>query len=170
VRAVCAFAPFLILRGFYQEAEYHLKRANEAAQALLVEYGTTGTLLYLGEIDQAQRRYDRYKQLSPLDPYAFFYDSLSVLIPLLRRDHRAAIEAGRRLSPMNQWFAPGLVPYLSALGHLGLHGEAGTIRRHLLKLNPAYTVGTFLGRAAYARDADRAHIAEGLALAGLPDG
>jgi tetratricopeptide (TPR) repeat protein/transcriptional regulator with XRE-family HTH domain len=57
VRAVCAFAPFLILRGFYQEAEHHLKRANEAAQVLNDEYGITGTLLYLGEIEQRQSNY-----------------------------------------------------------------------------------------------------------------
>jgi tetratricopeptide (TPR) repeat protein/transcriptional regulator with XRE-family HTH domain len=57
VRAVCAFAPFLILRGFYQEAERHLKRANQAAQALNEEHGITGTLLYLGEIEQRQGNY-----------------------------------------------------------------------------------------------------------------
>ncbi len=59
VRAVCAFTPFLILRGFDQEAERHLKRANYAAQALGDKNGITETLLYLGKIEQRQGNYVR---------------------------------------------------------------------------------------------------------------
>ena len=31
---------------------------------------------YLGEPDEAERRNNRYKQLSPLDPHAFFFDGV----------------------------------------------------------------------------------------------
>jgi tetratricopeptide (TPR) repeat protein len=57
VRVVCAFAPFLILRGFYREAERHLRRAHEAARALKDDDGITRTLLYLGEIEQRLGNY-----------------------------------------------------------------------------------------------------------------
>ncbi len=57
VRLVCAFAPFLILRGFYQDAERHLKKAYDAAMQLDDKEGITGTLLYLGEIEQHQNNY-----------------------------------------------------------------------------------------------------------------
>jgi tetratricopeptide (TPR) repeat protein/DNA-binding XRE family transcriptional regulator len=52
IRIICAFAPFLILRGSYALAEPHLKRAYDVAVALDDKEGMIGTLLYLGEIDQ----------------------------------------------------------------------------------------------------------------------
>ena len=57
IRAVCAFAPFLILRGFYSLAEPHLKRAYAAAVQLDDKEGIIGTLLYLGEVEQRQGEY-----------------------------------------------------------------------------------------------------------------
>jgi tetratricopeptide (TPR) repeat protein len=57
VRAVCAFAPFLILRGFYQEVKRHLDRAHDATVQLNYKEGITGTLLYLGETEQRQGNY-----------------------------------------------------------------------------------------------------------------
>ncbi|GAC1350638.1 MAG: hypothetical protein NVSMB27_35030 [Ktedonobacteraceae bacterium] len=57
VRAVGAFAPFLLLRGLYTLAEDHLKRAYDAAGALEDPLGMTTVLLYLGEIAQKQGHY-----------------------------------------------------------------------------------------------------------------
>ncbi len=57
IRSVCAFAPFLLLRGFYPLAERHLQRAHEAAIAMDDYNGITSTLLYLGEIAQKQGNY-----------------------------------------------------------------------------------------------------------------
>ncbi len=57
VRAVGAFAPFLLLRGLYSLAENHLKRAYDAAVALADPLGMTSVLLYLGEIAQKQGNY-----------------------------------------------------------------------------------------------------------------
>lgn len=57
VRAVCAFAPFLILRGFYPQAEHHLQRAHAAALTLPNHSATAEVLLYLGEVAQKQGNY-----------------------------------------------------------------------------------------------------------------
>ncbi len=57
VRAVIAFAPFLLLRGLYPIAHQHLQRALAAAQASKDTHGITGVLLYLGEIAQKQGNY-----------------------------------------------------------------------------------------------------------------
>jgi tetratricopeptide (TPR) repeat protein len=57
IRLVCAFAPFLILRGEYQTAERHLRQANQAARALNDDDTVTATLLYLGEIEQCLGNY-----------------------------------------------------------------------------------------------------------------
>ncbi|HEU5229236.1 MAG TPA: tetratricopeptide repeat protein [Ktedonobacteraceae bacterium] len=54
VRAVCAFAPFMLVRALYSLAELHLKRAYEAAVALKDDDGLTSVLLYLGRVAQQQ--------------------------------------------------------------------------------------------------------------------
>ena len=41
------------------------------------------TYTYLGELDEAARRFARYKRLSPMDPNAFFFDSGMVLLDAL---------------------------------------------------------------------------------------
>ena len=59
VRGVNAFAPFLILRGLYEQAEQQLQQALDAAKALKDRYGMTSSLLHLGEVAQKQGNYDQ---------------------------------------------------------------------------------------------------------------
>ena len=56
---------------------------------------SAATHVYMGDIDEAERRNNRYKKLSPLDPHAFLFDAIFTLIHLLRRDYEAAVIAGR---------------------------------------------------------------------------
>ncbi len=79
---------------------------------------------YAGDPEQAERRSKRYKQLSPHDPHAFFLDGSFILAHLLKRDHEAAVAAGREVSEMNPSFSATYKPYLAALGHLGRADEA----------------------------------------------
>lgn len=121
---------------------------------------------YLGEFDEAARRIARYKQLSPYDPQAFYFDAVRIIIALLRHDHAAA--AGREVTQMNPAFSASLKPYLAALGHLGATAEAAGVRERLLSLEPDFTVASFLRETPFERAEDRAHYAEGLRLAGIP--
>jgi tetratricopeptide (TPR) repeat protein/transcriptional regulator with XRE-family HTH domain len=52
IRAVNAFAPFLVMRGFYHLADRHVQRAHEAAQGIQDSHGTLLTFLYLGQLAQ----------------------------------------------------------------------------------------------------------------------
>ena len=45
------------------------------------------THAYAGDPDEAERRNNRYKKLSPLDPHAFFFDAFFVLIHLMKREY-----------------------------------------------------------------------------------
>ena len=49
---------------------------------------------YLGEPQEAERRNNHYKKLSPLDPHAFFYDTFYIYIHLPNRDFGLAVAAG----------------------------------------------------------------------------
>jgi hypothetical protein len=123
----------------------------------------------MGDADEAERRNNRYKKLSPLDPHAFFFDAFFILIHLMKRDYESAVAVARAVSEMNPSFSATYKPYLSALGHLGRTQEASVVRRRLLVIEPDFTVERFIATSPLERESDRDHYAEGLRLAGLPE-
>jgi len=131
---------------------------------------SAATRAYLGDADEAERRNNRYKRLSPLDPHAFLFDGFSILIHLLKRDHESAVAMGRAVSELNPTFSDNFKPYLAALGHLGRIQEAAAVRRRLLTLEPCFTVERFLAVTGIERENDRDHYAAGLRLAGVSEG
>jgi tetratricopeptide (TPR) repeat protein len=124
---------------------------------------------YLGDVAEAERRVRRCKQLSPIDPAAFYFDATAVLVGLLKRDHETAVQAGRMVIGMNPNFSAAYKPYISALGHLGLVAEARDTLRRLLAIEPNFTVSAFIASSPFDRTEDRDHYAAGLRLAGVPD-
>ncbi len=127
------------------------------------------THLYLGEWDEGERRLDRYKKLSPMDPGAFHYDVGFCVVALMRRDYEGAVSIGRTVSELNPAFPGAGKPYLAALGHLGQEREAAVVLRRALVLDPAFTVTRFLATTPFERPQDREHFAQGLRLAGVPE-
>lgn len=124
---------------------------------------------YMGDADEAERRNNRYKRLSPLDPHAFFFDAFFILIHLLKRDYESAVAVGRSVIEMNPSFSATYKPYLAALGHLGRAQESAVVRRRLLTIEPDFTVERFLATTALERQGDRDHYADGLRRAGVPE-
>ncbi len=124
---------------------------------------------YMGEVDEAERRINRYKTLSPLDPHAFFFDTAFIIVNLLKRDYPAAVASGRLVSEMNPAFSGACKPYLAALGHLGLMEEAAVVRQRLIAIEPGFSVGRFLQLNAYERADQLQDYAEGLRRAGVPE-
>jgi DNA-binding SARP family transcriptional activator/TolB-like protein len=124
------------------------------------------TWAWLGDADEAERRNRRYKALSPLDPLAFFFDSVFGMIHLLRHEYEAAASVGRAVTQLNPSFSGGYKPYLAALGHLGHDQEAATVLRRLRAIEPDFTIERFLSKTGLDTAADRDHYAEGLRRAG----
>jgi DNA-binding SARP family transcriptional activator/TolB-like protein len=124
---------------------------------------------YLGDVAEAERRVRRYKQLSPIDPAAFYFDTAAIIVALLKRDHEAAVQAGRAVTGMNPNFSAAFKPYVAALGHLGLASEARDALRRLLAIEPRFTVSGFIASSPFDRAEDREHFAAGLRLAGVPE-
>ena len=123
--------------------------------------------LYLGELDEGERRLLHYKQLAPTDPNAFQYDVGFCHIALARRDYEGAVVAGRNASELNPAFSGSCKPYLSALGYLGQAQEAAVIRRRLLAIDPGFTVEAYLKVTPFKHLQDAEHVAQGLRLAGV---
>lgn len=128
------------------------------------------TCLGLGDWREAERRLNRYKQLSPMDPGAFQYDVGFCILALMRRDHEKAVTVGREVTELHPTFAAAFLPYLAALGHLGQLDEAAVVGRRMLAIDPASTVQRFLKTKLFERQEDFEHFATGLRLAGLPEG
>ncbi|HEV7267279.1 MAG TPA: BTAD domain-containing putative transcriptional regulator [Falsiroseomonas sp.] len=122
---------------------------------------------YIGEHRQALERLDRYKQLSPLHPHAFFFDAARGIPLLLLRRHEDAAEVGRAAISLR----PGMsYPYkftLSALGHLGATAEAAALRARLATIEPDFSLDRATHRNPMALADDRAHYEAGLRLAGV---
>ena len=124
---------------------------------------------YMGNPEEAERRFDHYKKLSPLDPHAFFYDTCYLYIQLLKHDFESAVAAGRMVVDMNPSFVTSHKLYLAALGHTRRLHEAAIVRQRLLLLEPDLTIERFLATTPLEREVDRAVFAEGLRLGGIPE-
>lgn len=122
---------------------------------------------YLGDLNEAERRVARYKQLSPFDPQAYFYDTARIIIALLKRAHEQAVEIGREVSQMNPAFSAACKPYLAALGHLGQNSEAESVRDRLLEIEPEFSITGFIASSPFERAEDLEHFVQGLRLAGI---
>ncbi len=160
-----------VLHHRLHEAMVLHERALALNPNLAMAWAFSGlTQVYLGHWEDGERRLQRYKQLSPMDPNAFHYDVGFSLVALLKRDYEGAVAAGRTVSEMNPAFSNACKPYLSALGHLGAMQEAAVVRRRLFAIDPSFTVRSFLDQSPFERAQDREHFANGLRLAGLPSG
>jgi DNA-binding SARP family transcriptional activator/TolB-like protein len=156
------------LHGRLREAMVLHDRALSLNPNLAMAWSlSAGTYAYIGNLEEAERRNNRYKQLSPLDPHAFVFDTIFVLIHLMKRDYETAVAMGQTVSQLNPSFSAAYKPYLAALGHLRRDQEATIVRRRLLALEPDFTVERFLQTTPLERESDKMHYAEGLRLGGI---
>ena len=127
------------------------------------------TYAYMGEWEEAERRLNRYKRLSPLDPHAFFYDTAFIIVALLKRDYESAVVAGRSVTEMNPSFSASYKPYLAALGHAGRQQEAAMALDKLLSIEPDFTIQRFIANSPFERESDRDLYVQGFRMAHVPE-
>ncbi len=138
---------------------------------LALTWGLSGAAqAYRGDLDEARLRLDRAHRLAPLHPQGFLIEPARCAVALLRGEMDAAVVSGRSATELNPAYAAARKPYLAALGHLGLHAEAGDVRARLLAAEPGFTVQRFLAATPYELPAHRAKLADGLRAAGVPEG
>ncbi len=122
---------------------------------------------YLGIHDEAIHHIEQAQRLSPFDPHGFFFDSALAIAHMLKRDHHAALNIGRRSVELNPGFSAGHKCVLAVLGHLGRTAEAAEILSRLMALEPRLTLKDAVSRSPFLNPDDLAHYAEGLRLGGL---
>jgi tetratricopeptide (TPR) repeat protein len=96
---------------------------------------------------------------------------MALMMPyfLLGRFDRA-LALGRRAVELNPGFTSTYKGYLATLGHLGHVQEARRVSARLLGLEPGFNIRGALERSPMTRHIDLSLYAEGLRLAGLPEG
>ena len=125
--------------------------------------------LWASNLDQAQQRLERYRQLSPADPFAFQYDVGFSFVAYMRSDFERAAEYGRAVNELNPDYAPGCKAYLAALGQLGRHNEAAVVRRRLLAFEPGFCLDRFMAATPFEDTRQTERLADGLRLAGIKE-
>ena len=125
---------------------------------------------YLGQHTDAVRHVERARRLSPHDPHGFFFDMALTMPFLLSGDYEIAAQLGRRARHAHPGFSSTYKGLLAALGYLGLASEAAPLRERLLELEPQFSVRGAVARSPLQRAEDLERYADGLRLAGIPEG
>lgn len=123
---------------------------------------------YAGEHEEAIRRLRYAKRLSPADQQAYFIDMALGLSHLLNGEPALALNASRNAIRLNPNFSSSYKVALSATGFEQASRPDKTLLRRLLFLEPSLTVEGVVARSPLKRTTDKARLAEGLRLAGLP--
>ena len=146
-------------------------RARVLNPSLAMAWGLSAVAhLCHGNPAAADAELAQFRRLSPADPNAAFFDAIQGLTHLLNNDFEAAIMAGRRTTELSPNYLYGQKHYLAALGHVRHRDEAGAVLSKVLAADPSFTVERFLSTTALGRRADRDTYAQGLRLAGVPEG
>ncbi len=89
---------------------------------------------------------------------------------MFQGDYEEAVRVGKRAVKANPEFSNGYKPLVAAMGHLGLIEEAKPYVAKLMDLEPKFTITAFVNIYPIKKEADRVRYAEGLRLAGVPEG
>jgi len=127
------------------------------------------THCYVGMPDVALARMDRYRDLAPFDPYFSFFDGVSAIAYLLKRDYDRAAALARRMVRTHPNFINAYKTLIAALGHLGRRADARPYIDKLLALEPGFSIERFASIYPLQKESDRELLMNGLRLAGAPE-
>jgi len=101
------------------------------------------TLSYLGRTREAMDRLHRYRELCPLDPYPFYFNTAFTLTYALAGEYHRAVEMGRRVVAENPNYFAAYRPLITSLGRIGQIDEARVLLDKLLANEPQFSIGWF---------------------------
>jgi DNA-binding SARP family transcriptional activator/TolB-like protein len=124
------------------------------------------THCYVGKPEIALAQMERYRELAPFDPYLSFFDGVTAVAYLLRRDYRRAAALARRMVKAHPGFVNAYKTLIAALGHLGRVSDAKGYLEKLRSLEPSFSIERFTSSYPLQRPADKQTFIKGLRLAG----
>lgn len=171
----CTFA--LAVDGFVKNNL--LKRLDDAAarfdEAISIDPNNAfawllkGTLFaFEGRGSEAVACTNRARILSPLDPYGYFFDSLSATACASAEDYENALRLAERSLAANRRHTSTLRVRTVSLEMLGRHEDARQSAADLLRVDPDFTIEQYLSQHPAAMFATGRSWAKALAAAGVP--
>jgi TolB-like protein len=167
----------LTIDGF---AQNNLRKRLDIATArydLAIEKSPSCSLAWLlrgalhafrDEGEEAVHATERGRRLSPLDPFGYFYDTLTATAYLAASDYEQALDLADRSLAINDRHISTLRTKITALHYLGRGAEAVTAARELMQRAPNFTVEAYR-RTHPAADYDFGRrVAVAFRAAGLP--
>ena len=124
---------------------------------------------YRGDHEEAIRRIETARGLSPFDPHAFFIDNSLTIPHLMFGNFERAVELGRLTVQLKPSFSASWKSLLVGLGYLGRAPEAREALARLQALEPGFSVSEAVRRSPLTRPEDLQRFAEGLRLGGLEE-
>ena len=116
--------------------------------------------------EEAVRSFERAIRMSPVDPRLHLaFGGIGLALIELRR-FEEAIVAGKKAQRQNPSHSPAYRCLASAFAHLGRDAEAREAVAHLLEVDPAFTITSWIARGGQSNSK---LIIEGLRKAGLPE-
>ena len=152
-------------RGDHDKALEHNARAielNPNDGDLLASHARV--LAYAGQPGEARRWADEAIRRNP--HYPGWYASVSSQIYYLEGDYEQAVAVLNRLESLLIWDHRTLA---ASYAQLGLNEKALRHAQALLEMDPDFSLTRFKAKLPYRDEADKDHVLDGLAKAGLPE-
>lgn len=123
---------------------------------------------WAGDAPRAVQWAEEAVRLSPLDPFAFFFEHILAQAHYTAGDAARAAQWARRSLAGNPAHAPTLRVLAASLAAAGEAGQAAAVAQQLLAVDPLFRMGTYAARTPL-RGPVRARFLADLRRAGLPD-
>ena len=112
-------------------------------------------------------RLQRYRELCPLDPYPFYFNTAFTLTYALAGEYQKAVEVGRRVIAENPNYYAAYRPLITSLGRIGQVDEARGLLDKLLINEPQFSIGWFRSKYPPLPDDQLDHYLEGFRQVGV---
>lgn len=157
------------IRGDLDSAAHAFERATIAGPSSSIAWAlSSATYSYLGAGSEAISRARYGLRLSPLDPYAFFYEGLLGLAHYFNDDYEEAARICTRVLSGNPLFSANMRPLIASLVALGRLDEARRVAATHARVDPGFRVTRFRQKYPVRDEAKLTTYCERLLAAGAP--
>jgi len=167
----------LSIDGFAQNNLLHRLDIADHRYSLALRHNPNSALSWLlkgvlhafrDEGESAVDATTRARKLSPLDPFAYFFDSLNATAYLAQGDYERSLALADQSLVLNDRHVSTLRTKIVALHSLGRRAEAKRVAQELLRRQPGFTVTTYRKNHPAAEYEFGRRAAAAFSAAGIP--
>jgi adenylate cyclase len=166
--ALCGHVQSIQFRNFDLALELFDRAISASPNSAIAWTRSSATYSYLGNWEEAFRRAELGRSLSPMDRHLFYTYTMLALAAYTGGQYDVAVKHGLKAEAANPDFTANLRLLCAALSAEGSMVEARRVADKLLIVQPAFQVERFCAKYAYKEAERREQLAAHLRMAGLP--